>query len=311
MATKGFITVATGKWYCYLAQNLVMSYRLFANCDLPFYVITDKKGEKKLKKYFDGVIVVDNPHYNYLDKIEIYKNTPFDETVFLDADMDIISDISFLMELFSKNGSELSCYGTLRDITDENRPNHFGNVAIEKFNLKQYISFNGGIYYFKKGKMAQKCFYDIYNLLIPNYDKFGLLYFRNNQMADEPLMELSMLINGQSPLSTDFYIMNFVQQINTFNWDMDTHTCKFIWYGYLISTKIAHFGTHNTYFWKYSYNNVLLKYKFKKYPHVLYAPLICVAAIKWALKPRQLKRFFKWFGWHFTPSYWKEKLGKK
>ena len=48
---KGFITVATGKWYCYLAQNLVMSYRLFGNCDLPFYVITDKKGEKKLKKY--------------------------------------------------------------------------------------------------------------------------------------------------------------------------------------------------------------------------------------------------------------------
>ncbi|MBO4251195.1 MAG: hypothetical protein J5911_00860 [Clostridia bacterium] len=82
MATRGFVTVATGKWYCYLAQNLAMSYRLFANCDMPFYAITDKKGEKKLKKYFDGVIVVDNPHYNFLDKIDVYKNTPFTKRFF-------------------------------------------------------------------------------------------------------------------------------------------------------------------------------------------------------------------------------------
>lgn len=310
MATKGFITVATGKWYCYLAQNLVMSYRLFANCDLPFYVITDKKCEKTLKKYFDGVVVVDNPHYNYLDKIEIYKNTPFDETIFLDADMDIVSDVSFLMGLFEENGSEVSCYGRLRDITDEERPNHFGDVAIKRFNLKQYIAFNGGIYYFKKGEKADKCINDIYNLLIPNYDKLGLLYFRNNQMADEPLMGLSMLINEQMPVFTDFYIMNFVNDVKTIKWDMIHRTCTFIWYGNQISTKIIHFGTHNTFTWKYCYCNALLRYRFKKYSRIFYAPLICIKTVKWALKPRQLKSFFKWFGWHFTPSYWKEKLGR-
>ena len=178
MIKKGFITVATGKWYCYLAQNLAMSYRLFANCDLPFYVITDKKGEKKLKKYFDGVIVVENPHYDCLDKIDVYKNTPFDETIFLDADMNIIKDISFIFDEFEKNGSEVSCYGTLRDITDEVRSCHYGDAAVENFNLKQCITFGGGMYYYKKSPVADNVIDCIYNDLIPNYDKLELHRFR-------------------------------------------------------------------------------------------------------------------------------------
>ena len=308
---KGFITVATGKWYCYLAQNLAMSYRLFGNCNLPFYVITDKKGEKKLKKYFDGVIVVDKPHYNYLDKIGIYQNSPFEETVFLDADMDVVKDISFLHDSFEKNGSEISCYGSLKDITESIRPNHFGLAAINQFHLKQYISFNGGIYYFKKGKTAEKCIDDIYNLLIPNYEKFDLAYFRNHQMADEPLIGLSMLINGQTPMHTEDHIMNFANDMKSIRWNMDAQICRFLWYGNDISTRILHFGTHNTYTWKYNLLNTKLKNRYRKTPALFGGFRLLGAWLKWAFSKRQLKAFFKWFGWHFTPSYWKRKLGNQ
>ena len=91
---KGFVTVATGSYYCWLAQNLAMSYRLWSKGAYPLAVMTDKKGAKKLKKYFDRVIVMDDPTYTFLDKISVYENSPYEETIFLDADMDIVRDIS-------------------------------------------------------------------------------------------------------------------------------------------------------------------------------------------------------------------------
>ena len=98
MLKRGFVTIATGKYYCWLAENLIMSYRLFSDTKYPMYVITDKEGEKRLKKLFDGVIVVDDATYGWVDKILVYKNTVFEETIFLDADMHITKDISFLFD---------------------------------------------------------------------------------------------------------------------------------------------------------------------------------------------------------------------
>ena len=106
--TRGFITVATGKYYCGLAQNLAMSYRLFSDTRYPLVVMTDKDGEKRLKKYFDDVIVLDEPHYTFMDKMTVYQHSPFDRTIFLDADMNIIYDISYLFDDFEKNGSPVS-----------------------------------------------------------------------------------------------------------------------------------------------------------------------------------------------------------
>lgn len=57
--TKGFITLAAGDAYCRLAEHLYMSYKLFSGCEYPFYVITDKEGEERLSKLFDGVIVTE------------------------------------------------------------------------------------------------------------------------------------------------------------------------------------------------------------------------------------------------------------
>ena len=86
---RGFVTVATGKFFYRLAKNLAMSYRLFSEQKYPFCVITDKKGAKKLKKYFDDVVVCKEPHYSYLDKMSVYELSPYEETVFIDADSSI------------------------------------------------------------------------------------------------------------------------------------------------------------------------------------------------------------------------------
>lgn len=313
---RGFITVATGNWYCYLAQNLAMSYKMFGNCDYPLYAITDKTGEKKLRKYFDGVIVLEKPNYNFLDKIEVYHNSPFDETVFLDADMSIIKDISFVFDEFEKNGSAVSCYGTLIDITDKTRPNHYGEAAIDYFNLKQYIRFGGGIYYYKKSPEADKVFDCIYNDLMPNYDKYDLLhigaYFGNDirRMADEPLLGLAMVVCGMKPFNLTPHLMRYYRgnMMETIKWDMDKKDCSFYWWGETVHPYIAHYATYNTWTFKYYKLNTELRDRYHKIPKLLRKIHIPFAAIHWAFMPRQLKAYWVWLKPHFTKDWIKSKF---
>ena len=288
-----------------------MSYKLFSDTKYPFYVITDKAGERKLKKYFDGVIVLDKPHYNFLDKIEVYKNSPFEETVFLDADMNIIKDISFIFDEFEKNGSDVSCYGTLIDISDEVRPNHFGDAAIEHFKLTKYIRFGGGMYYYKKSHnadMVQKC---IFEDLIPNYDKYDLLhigaYFGNDirKMADEPLMGLAMLVCGMKPMNTPNHLMRYYcgNMMETLQWDMDERDCSFYWWGEIVHPYIAHYATYNTWTFKYYRLNFELRCRYKGIPIFFSKLFLPIVALRWFSMKRQQKAFWKWFKAHFKKEY--------
>ena len=317
MATRGFITVATGKWYCYLAQNLVISYRMFANCNFPFYVITDSEGEKSLKKYFDGVIVLENPHHSFLDKVDVYKNSPFDETIFMDADMNIIKDISFIFDDFERNGSEVSCFGDYVDITENTAPSHFQQAAIAHFGLTRFIDFGGGIYYYKKSPKADEFFKRIFDDLFPNYDKYELKRFfhpltNEASMADEPLMGLSMLINGMEPYRGTPHLMrhNKDEMMKTFKWDMENKECTMYWRGQIVHPYIAHYATYNTWKLRYYIDNTKLRDKyFNINPPICWIHVVTVI-IKWIFSPRQIKEFSYWFFAHFTVKYWKYQFGR-
>lgn len=45
---KGFLTMAYGEKYCKLAEHLYMSYKLFGNCEYPFYCITNQASAERL-----------------------------------------------------------------------------------------------------------------------------------------------------------------------------------------------------------------------------------------------------------------------
>lgn len=322
---RGFITVATGEWYCYLARNLVMSYKLFSDNTYPMYVITDRQGEKLLKGYFDGLIVLDNPNYNFLDKILVYKNTPFEETIFLDADMSIVKDITFLFEQFEYNNSEVSCYGTLRDITEEEPPIHFGAAAVQSFGLKQYIRFGGGMYYYKKSQKADELIDFIFDDLIPNYDKYDLLhigaYFGNDikKMADEPLVGLAMVVKGMKPVNQPPHLMRYYRgnMMETLSWNMNIRDLSFEWWGEVVHPYIAHYATYNTYTWKYTYYNTELFCRYHKVSVFIKPAVLLFALIRWTFSKRQMRKFFEWFFAHFTKEHfqyrreqWKQFWGK-
>lgn len=305
---RGFVTVATGDYYCWLAQNLAMSYRLFSKNEYPIYAMTDKKGEKKLKKYFDGVIVLENPDYTFMDKIAVYDNSPFEETIFLDADMNITRDICFLFDEFSENGSDVSCVGKIVDITDTVRPVHFGSAAIERFGLTYYIDFGGGIYYYRKGEKAEECIRFIYDALVPDYHALQMKVFRPGQLADEPMMELTMLVHGMKPLDTPVDIMKYSDHMmDSIKWDMKKQVCSFEWrFIKTVTPIIVHYGTHNTRHKKYVYFNSIVRCKYLKIP--ILTPFYLIYRETRLLfihlkRPQDMKAFRKWFFDHFTKQH--------
>lgn len=306
---RGFVTVATGDYYCWLAENMVMSYKLFSDTKYPMYVMTDKKGEKRLKKFFDGVIVLERPYYTFMDKMTVYQNSPFEETLFVDADSNIVSDISFLFDDFRNNNSNVSCIGVIRRITEDVRPIHFGNKAINHFQLNSFVAFNGGVYYFKKSKESEELLRAIFFDYIPNYKKYQLKEFRNGQMADEPLYGLAMINFGFHPLDIGKDIMKQVQRINNLSWDMVKKKCGFVWYGYNVSPYILHFGTHNTYTKKYVYYNAIVRSKYKGLPkfiipfYIAYNEAVLLCRHISIKSDRQA--FYSWIKSHFTKEHFR------
>jgi len=309
---RGFITVATGKYYCWLAENLMRSYRLFCGNQYPFYVITDKAGEKRLKKVFDGVIVMDNPTYTYLDKLMVYQNSPFEETVFIDADSHIAKDINYLIELFSNNSSEISCLGDIRRFADGHKPNHFGDVAVKKFNLTQYVAFNGGVYYFKKSPKAEEGLNFIFNDLIPNYYQYELKLF-DGKKADEPLIGLMMLLYNFKPLNIEGESVPMRccgPWMQSLQWNIKAQEVKVVCYGQKYQIDIVHYGTASTKGFQYLKYNIKIKGLYKKTWGPIVGIQIVFSAIKWGGAPRQWKAFFKWFFAHFTITHFKYRWGQ-
>ena len=312
MGKRGFVTVATGDYYCRLAENLVMSYKLFSDTAYPLYVMTDKESAARLKKCFDGVIVMDEPTYTFLDKIAVYERSPFEQTIFLDADMNIIRDISFLFDLFEENGSEVSCMGSVREITPERRPIHFGEAAVEAFHLTQYLAFGGGIYYYRRCEKTDELMRYIYEELIPHYHDYQMKVFRAGQMADEPLMGLAMLLYGMTPVDdTERDVMRYSDHMmDTLKWDLKKKKCTFLWqFKRVVDPQIVHYGTHNTYQKKYVYYNAIVRCKYRRIP--VFAPfVVCFDEI--VLLFRHLGRrsdrraFGKWFKAHFSKDYWRQ-----
>ncbi len=314
ISNRGFVTVATGKVFYRLAKNLVMSYRAFSNCKYPFCVITDFKGKKSLSKYFDQVIILENPNHTYLDKMSVYRLSPYEETIFIDADCSIVNDISFLFDEFYNLGSPISCLGSIRNITDKVRPSHFGQQAIKHFHLKEFIAFNGGVYYYKKCETANGFMQLIFEDLIPNYDKYELTFFAGKK-ADEPLIGVAMLYFGFKPLDIQTDVMKLIMDLSTLKWDMANKKCYAkVYQKYDVSPLIIHYGsTYNCSTFKYYYYNAKVVCEYKRFLKPISILIIIKETVHWIIDMFSHDNFYRkdkleWFKGHFSKDYIKNKI---
>jgi hypothetical protein len=238
---RGVLTIAQGKKeYIDLAKSLAMSLAI-NNPGLKKALVTDSD-DPELSQLYDVIIPADNSiGVGFLQKLYIRDYTPFDETLFIDVDCLCVRDINFLWEHFNK--CDVSVIGRkvfegelfgfpLKDIQD-------------RLGLKYVISFNGGVYYFKKNQKAETIFNKAKDI-VKNYDAYNIVKVRG-EIADEPLMSLAMGIYEQEPIDDHGKGMYTpVGQQGRFKMDVLKGYCEFWKSGRKVTPAIMHFGFGHT-----------------------------------------------------------------
>ena len=195
---RGFITIATGKELYYrIAHNLLCSYKLSGG-KYPFAIICDRENEYSAS--FDKVIQIVNPTNSYLDKLRLIDYTPYDETIFIDADCLVYGNIDSWWNLF-ESASDFSVFGCEIKDLDTKRGWFYTNGMREFVDRITYVpSFNGGVYYLRKTEKCGEVF-RIAKYCSDHYNDYSFAVFA--RPADEPVLALGMTVSGCKPLNKE------------------------------------------------------------------------------------------------------------
>lgn len=190
MILRGFVTIATGdEKYYKLAFNLLRSYKLHSTGEkLPFAIICDRKN--KYTESFNDTIILKEASMSFMDKLSLYKYSPYEETIFIDADSLFIGSPEGLWDDF-KNADDVSCYGAPLPLDSKKGWFTYEGCKEYKKSIKFLISMHGGIYYFRKTDRARLIFEKAIELA-QNYSRYGFSYF--DKPADEPVLAMAMAI---------------------------------------------------------------------------------------------------------------------
>ena len=288
--SKGFITVAAGDYYCKLAQHLYMSYKLFGKCEYPFYVITDEAGREQLATIFDGVIVRNDLQYNWLDKLLIFTDTPFEETIFLDADCSVVNGISYVFDLFENCQSDISAISYVKELKMGEHGIQFGNQAVTEFGLKyDYPKFNGGVYFYRKTKNTDQYIDFMMKTIVPKYHELGLLSGQKREVYDEPIVIMAMLFFGMKPISPEENVMYLVQDAKNVDWDMVKQKCRFEWDNRIVSPTIIHWKVGGTETLKYEMYDAKLRGQYFGESFLATQKAKLLVFVKYSIYPSLLK----------------------
>lgn len=97
MTNQGVLYIATGEEFVKEAE---VSARSVSNVmsNIPIAIATDVEPSFD----FDHIINISNPHYGFQDKISNMSRSPFEQTLYLDTDIYMGSNVSELFELLNK-----------------------------------------------------------------------------------------------------------------------------------------------------------------------------------------------------------------
>ena len=229
-ARRGFITIATGKeLYFKDALNLLRSYRYYTKKPLPFAIIADE--ENSYTREFDVVIVSKNAGHNFLDKFLLSEKIPFDETIFIEPDVLVYSDINNFFDFFA-DSTDFSWFGRYSD-PDRKGFGYFERDLLPSDvgdRVKCTIGGHGGLLYLRKTEKAMQVL-NTAKELAPRYDEFHFKYFYvpgGERVSDEPLTALSMAINDCLPTETDGFAFSvYTRDLDKLNLNMRKGYAKF------------------------------------------------------------------------------------
>ncbi|MDR2194236.1 MAG: glycosyltransferase [Treponema sp.] len=192
--TRGLITIAIGKKYISQAKYLARSAMLNAP-HIIRAVITDKPDD--LAAYYDFIIPY-NPEYGdpFATKTRLYAYTPFEKTLYMDADSLVINTIDSYWDYladkpFVYNGSLITEGEWYVNIEE----------TIRRFDVKWLPKFNSGMFLFKKDFITKQIFETAYDYLMHQHERdIAVDFFREKMLPDEPFLAIALAKNNIMPV---------------------------------------------------------------------------------------------------------------
>jgi hypothetical protein len=202
MLRRGFLTIASGaSLYLRMGLALARSVRL-RNSRAELAVVTDASPDM-FSGLYDHVIRL-NPEFGrgVQQKLYLDRYTPFEETIYIDADCLAYEDVDLLWGMYAGSRDSGSRVLTTWALASS----HYGvsdlGKYLEVYGVTRIGNFNGGIYYFDRGTVAAKVF-ESARRIGAERDRVGLTPFKNSPVADEPIMTMAMEVNGVPMLPWD------------------------------------------------------------------------------------------------------------
>ena len=146
---KGYLTLAFGKNFAEMAVDMALSIKQFDS--KPVSCVVDSKTKNYINKnyefVFDRLIEIDDNKFCFSIKFHSALLSPYDETIFVDADIIILGKIDMLWENPS-NYNTIMIGDYLSIEKDENHHGFSTSYLQKQFNVKKYLKTNSGCFYF-------------------------------------------------------------------------------------------------------------------------------------------------------------------
>lgn len=239
--TRGFITIATGKeLYYQLAKNLLLSYKLFTDHPFPFAIMCDRENE--YTALFDDVVILENPLNAFWDKFELLKRSPYDETIFIDADCLAYADLNAYWDYFA-NADDFTGSGCNYPIDSEKGLFQKDQVGPYNGRVHWKPDICGGLYFIRKGAVCD-ALYDECKKICAIYDDFVWPDYCAPK-ADETVLCLAMAVHGLHALDADPANYGHPWEATEMEHDIFTGHCSYAteWHPKVPHGRLVHFGT--------------------------------------------------------------------
>jgi hypothetical protein len=215
----------------HLARSLAIT-----NPDIRRAIVTDRLEDPALNRIFHHLVPM-NPKFGsgLRQKLHLVDYSPFEETMFIDSDCLVISDIADLWSSlkaysFTTFGNYLSEGDWYMDVKQ----------MCQRFNLERIPAFNGGFYYFRKDRytemLQRTCL-----ALADRYDVLGFYRFRDG-INEEPIVGLSMAMHKMAVVDDHGNgLRTPVDSKGPFRIDTLSGQCSFVKRDEYVTPRIVHF----------------------------------------------------------------------
>jgi hypothetical protein len=185
----GIITIAAGeKRYTDMAKMLAISL-IKTNPYIKRAIVSDAD-EQELEGLYDIFIPYNKSYGTGLrQKLNLDKYSPFEETLFIDADCLVVKPLQQMLDVCRKHpfvvfGGQINKGEWYMDVA----------AMCRHFNLPSIPLFNGGTYYFNNKTIAQNI-YGTARRLANSYETLGFIKI-NSSINEEPLVAVAMALNN-------------------------------------------------------------------------------------------------------------------